>query len=208
MLLRGTWLKWALVATGVLSTGCAGVVGLGVGMAFVGAGALAFTCYDRVSVVVTDRVTGTELCDAKVTFIKGSSKTEATSCYQAALSAGKYRLHVERRGLVPFDVPIEVSESGRCGQTVQTMYVALDRPGAPPQDRVLPPPAPPAPLPPPPAAPSVAPAPGAVPAPSVAPAPGAVPAPSAVPAPNVAPAPSSAPAPSAAPPTTAFPDAP
>lgn len=195
------WVKWLPAIAGVLTMGCAGAIGIGASAAFLGAGMLAFTCYDRVSVVVTDRLTGTNLCDAKVTFIEGDSKTVATSCYQAALSAGKYRLHVERRGLVPYDVPIEVRKEEQCGQSVQTMYVALDRPGTAPQDHVVTAPAAPvttaAPLP---AAPP-APAPAAPPAPAAAP-PVAAPTPSAVPAP----APSAAP--TTTPPAAAFPDAP
>jgi hypothetical protein len=83
---------------------------------------------------VTDRLTGTKLCDAKVTFVKGSSVTEASSCYEAALSAGSYVLRVERPGLERFEEQIEVKEGGKCGQTVQTMFVALDR-----KNRVQPP---------------------------------------------------------------------
>ena len=125
--MQGKWVQWALVATGLAATSCAGVVGAGAVVVVAGAGVLAFTCYDRVSVTVTDRVTGRQLCDAKVRFFDGDSAVEATNCYQAALSAGKYRLHVERPGLLPFDEPIEVSKGGNCGQTVQTMYVALER---------------------------------------------------------------------------------
>jgi hypothetical protein len=107
------------------------VVGAGAGLVVVGAALVGYRCYDRVSVTVTDRVTGQTLCDAKVSFWEGDSETEATSCFQAPLSAGKYRLHVERPGLVPVDVPIEVAKGGDCGQTVQTMYVALERVNAP-----------------------------------------------------------------------------
>ena len=126
--------KVALLAAGLLSTSCAGVVGAGAAVVVVGAGVLGFTCYDRVSVTVTDRLTGTSLCDAKVTFLQGESETAATSCYETALSAGSYTLRVERHGLVTFEQPVNVSEGGACGQTVQTMYVALDR-----QNRVAPP---------------------------------------------------------------------
>jgi len=121
------WAKCALVLAGLLSTSCVGVIGLGTAAVAAGAVAIAYTCYDRVSVTVTDRLTGAQLCDAKVTFIEGTSKTEATSCYQAALSTGKYVLRVERPGLVKFEQPVEVVKGGKCGQTVQTMYVALDR---------------------------------------------------------------------------------
>ena len=200
-------MKWALLATGLLSTSCAGVIGAGAAVVVVGAGVLSFTCYDRVSVTVTDRVTGTKLCDAKVTFLQGKSETVATSCYQAALSAGSYTLRVERHGLVTFQEPIDVSDSGTCGQTVQTMYVALDRktPAAPPQQM----------------APALAPAPVAPPPPVAAP-PVATPPPAVTAPPPVSPPPSGAPAapqaplppapspPPAAPPpaSTAFPDTP
>jgi hypothetical protein len=201
------WANCALVLAGLLSTSCVGVIGLGTAAVAVGAVAIAYTCYDRVSVTVTDRLTGAQLCDAKVTFIEGTSATEATSCYQAALSTGKYVLRVERPGLVKFEQPVEVVKGGKCGQTVQTMYVALDRVnGVQPPQKIAPtagPSAPPPPAPPPaatvtsPSAP--VPPPSAVPAPSApalaAPAPSAVPAPSA-PAPSAVPA-SSAPAPSA-----------
>lgn len=210
--LRST--KWVLVGLGLLSTGCAGFVGVGAGMAIVGAGALAFTCYDRVSVTVTDRLSGTKLCDAKVTFLQGKSETVATSCYQAALSAGKYQLRVERRGLITFEEPVEVTEDGGCGQTVQTIYVALDRKsrGAAPPTAIQAPVSPPLGPPPgmtvtppaaaPPAAAPPAPPPAAPPPAGTAP-PGAV-APSA-PLPAAPPPP-----PAAAPPpaSTAFPDAP
>jgi hypothetical protein len=147
-----SWAKWAFVAAGgLLSTSClAAAIGGGVGVVVVGAGVVAFTCYDRVSVTVTDRLTGTKLCDAKVTFTKGSSETEATSCYQAALSAGKYKMRVERHGLLPFEQPVDVVKSSDCGGTIQTMYIALDRPNrvvapaqvAPPPPAVTPAPAP------------------------------------------------------------------
>lgn len=192
----GSWVKWAFVASaGLLSTSClAAAIGGGVGAVVIGAGVVAYTCYDRVSVTVTDRLTGTSLCDAKVTFRKGTSETEATSCYQAALSAGQYTMRVERHGLLPFEQPVEVVKSHDCGGTIQTMYVALDRPlrVVPPQ-QVTPPPAPAAPAPAPAAAPTPAPAP--VPPPSqVEPAPPA----------SAAPPPGGAPA---VPPAATFPDA-
>lgn len=186
------WAKWLLVATGLATVSCAGVVGAGAAVVVVGAGALAFTCYDRVSVTVTDRVTGRSLCDAKVSFFQGSSETEATSCYQAALSAGKYRLHVERPGLIPFDEPVVVSKGGDCGQTVQTIYVALDRAQSapstatpppptvlPPVNGTVPPSAAPAATTPPAAAPAATTPPAAPPPAPVAPPPAAAPAPSA-----------------------------
>jgi hypothetical protein len=185
-------MKWALVGAGLLSTSCAGVVGAGAAVVMVGAGVLGFACYDRVSVTVTDQLTGTKLCDAKVTFLKGKSETVATSCYEAALSAGSYTLRVERRGLVTFQEPIDVSESGACGQTVQTMYVALDRKNhvAPPRQIA------PAPVAPPPAvtAPPTAAPPAAAPPPAVTAPPAAAP-PPAVTAPPAAGAPSATPAP-------------
>jgi hypothetical protein len=228
MWLRGRYVKLSLVAAGLLSTGCAGAIGAGAAAVFVGAGVLGFTCYDRVSVVVTDGATGTKLCDAKVSFFEGKSETVATSCYQAALSTGKYRLHVERPGLAPFDEPVEVTESASCGQTVQTMYVALDRlnratapqqiqapamrdvrpvngtvappAAAPPQPATPPSTAPPAP----PAAATPAPPPATTAPPKPAPAPPAAPAPpTATAPPKPAPAPPAAPAPA----STAFPDA-
>lgn len=201
--------KWLVAAAGLLATGCAGAIGAGAAVVVVGAGVLTFTCYDRVAVTVTDRVTGTKLCDAKVTFLKGSSETVATSCYQAALSSGNYTLRVERRGLVTFEEPVEVSESGQCGQTVQTMYIALDR-----KNRV-PAPQPIAPVPvaaPPatPATPAAAP-PGAPGGPGGAPAPAAPPPAAPLPAAPPAPpgsAPAPAPAPVPAPASSAFPDTP
>jgi hypothetical protein len=205
--------KWMLVGLGLLSTSCVGVIGAGAVVVAAGAGVVAYTCYDRISVTVTDRLTGTKLCDAKVTFVDGDSETEATSCYQAALSKGKYKLRVERPGLQTFEEPVEVVRGERCGQSVQTMLVALDRVNRPePPQRIAPPPAAPA-LAPPPAAPpptQSAPPPTAPlappPAPQTAPAP-AAPAPAA-PAP-AAPAPAAptpaAPAPAPAAPTPAAP---
>lgn len=215
--------KWLLVAAGLLSTGCAGAIGAGAAVVVVGAGVLGFTCYDRVAVTVTDRLTGTKLCDAKVTFLQGTSKSEATSCYTAALSAGQYTMRVERRGLETFEEPVEVTESGKCGQTVQTMFVALERkqraPGGP-QGAPMPAPVAPPPYTAPPVAPaSTAPSgppvtapPSAAPAtppsaPSSAPLPAAPPAPSSAPLPAAPPAPSGAPA-TPPPASTAFPDAP
>jgi hypothetical protein len=155
-------------------------------------------------VTVTDAATGTPLCDAKVTFLEGSSKIEATSCYEAALSRGKYRLRVERRGLVPYEEPFEVTKSDGCGQSVQTMYVALDRVGhvaaapqavAAPQNGTVPTPALPA---------SASAAPAAAAPASAAPAP-AAPAPPAPTSPATV-SPTSAPI-APAPAATAFPDA-
>jgi hypothetical protein len=208
--LRASSAPWLLMSLGLLSTSCVGALGLGAVAVAAGAGALAYTCYDRVSVTVTDRLTGTKLCDAKVVFKQGSSETEATSCYQAALSKGKYTLRVERAGLEPFEEPIEVVRGENCGQTVQTMLVALDRVNqARPPQRVAPPP--PAVAVPPvqpigpvqpvtsPAllAPSAPATPGAPGAPAGAPTTSAAPVP-APPAPAPAPASSAAPAPPAA----------
>lgn len=190
--------KWALLAVGLLSTGCAGVVGVGAAVVVVGAGVLGFTCYDRVSVTVTDRLTGTKLCDAKVAFLQGKSETVATSCGQAALSAGAYVMRVERPGLETFEQPVEVSESGKCGQTIQTMFVALER-----KNRVTP-------------LQQIAPAPAPMtviteaqpPAVTVPPGVAPVPVPAATPSATPALPPAPPPPPSAAPASTAFPDAP
>src|SRR5215207_776747 len=81
--LRGSSMKWALVALGLLTTSCAGVIGAGAALVVVGAGVLSMACYDRMAVTVTDGLTGTKLCDAKVTFTEDGSVTEATSCYTA-----------------------------------------------------------------------------------------------------------------------------
>lgn len=142
--------RWVALSLGLLSTGCLmGAIAAGTGVVVLGAGVVAFTCYDRINVTVTDRLTGTKLCDAKITFMKGSSVSEASSCGQVALSAGKYKMRVARPGLVPFEQPVEVVRSQDCGGTIQTMYVALERPSyqqAPQQvvpPRQAPPPAPP-----------------------------------------------------------------
>lgn len=174
------WLRASVVAAGLLTSSCLmGGIAAGTGAVLVGAGALAFTCYDRVSVAVTDRLTGVKLCDARVAFVQGSSETVATSCGEAALSPGKYKMRVERTGLLPFEQPVEVVKSSDCGGTVQTMVVALERP-----NRVQPPsvvaPPPVVPAPPPAPTPAVPAPPPAVPAPS--PAVPAVPEPPAPPA--------------------------
>lgn len=169
------WLRASLVAAGLLSTGCLmGGIAAGTGLVAIGGAALAFTCYDRVSVTVTDRLTGTKLCDAKVTFLQASSETVATSCGQAALSPGKYRMRVEQPGFVTFQQPVEVVESQDCGSTTQTMVVALSRPNqpAPPQQVAPPPPAPPS-VPAPPVSAAPAPAPPASEAPPPEPPPSA-----------------------------------
>jgi hypothetical protein len=190
------WLRASVVAAGLLTSSCLmGGIAAGTGALVIGAGALAFTCYDRVSVAVTDRLTGVKLCDARVTFSKGSSEIEATSCGEAALAPGQYRMRVERAGLLPFEQPVEVVKSNDCGGTVQTMVVALERPNLvqPPSVVVPPPAAVPAPPPaapePPPAAPEPPPVVPAAPLPG-APVPDApVPVP-----PPPAPAPTPAPA--------------
>ena len=190
--LWGNWLSWALMAAGLLTTSCAGVIGAGVGAAFVGAGVLSMTCYDRVSVTVTDKVTGTKLCDAKVTFTEDGSETIATSCYQAALSDGQYKMRVERRGLVPYEMPLNIDTGKSCKHAVQTMWVALDRPNLqPPSQQIVPRPSPVAA----PAAPAAAPAPPAAPPPAPAPAPAPTPAPATAPARATPPAPAPTPAP-------------
>jgi len=195
-------LKWAVVTAGLLSTSCAGAIGIGAAVVVIGAGALTFTCYDRVAVTVTDRLTGTKLCDAKVTFLKGTSETVASSCYTAALSSGNYTLRVERPGLVTFEEPVDVSESGQCGQTVQTMYIALDRKNRVQGPEQLTPPAAPVTVLPPKATPGAQGAAPAAPSATTAPS-AAAPLPAAPPPP-----PSAAPAPAPAPASTAFPDAP
>jgi hypothetical protein len=198
-------MKWVVIAAGLLATSCAGVIGAGAAVVVVGAGVLTFTCYDRVAVTVTDRVTGTKLCDAKVTFLQGTSETVATSCYQAALSSGSYTLRVERRGLETFEEPVEVSESGQCGQTTQTMYIALDRKNRVQGPAQVAPPAAPVTVPPAPAQPAapVGPAPAST---TPAAPPATAPLPPAPPPPSSGAAP--APAPSPKPAATAFPDAP
>jgi hypothetical protein len=213
-------MKWALVALGLLTTSCAGAIGAGAALVVVGAGVLSMACYDRMAVTVTDGLTGTKLCDAKVTFTEGSSVTEATSCYTAALSTGRYTLRVERPGLMPYEAPVEINTGSKCRHAVQTVYVALERPDRQQGPQLIGPPAP-APAVPLPAAPP-APAgattalPSAPPAPAgtttVSPAAPASAAPATAPpppsAPSAAPAAPSAAPPPLSPPATAFPDAP
>lgn len=204
----GAGVKWLLVGLGLATTSCAGAIGAGAAAVVVGAGVLAMTCYDRVAVTVVDQATGNQLCDARVTFWEGSSKTEATSCYTAALTTGKYTLKVERPGLVPYAVPVEVSTGSKCLHAVQTIYVAMERAGAQRGPQQVSPPAVPAA----PAAPS-APAPAATPPVATPPAatpPVATPPDSATPptpgdAPAPAPSSGSIPA-TPSPASTAFPD--
>jgi hypothetical protein len=115
----------ALSAASVL--GCAGAIAAGSTVALVGAGVVASRCYDRVEVMVTDQLTGTRLCDAEVSF-KGDSTIEANSCHHAALTSGKYTLHVSRPGLRPMEMPVTVDTGEKCQHRVQTIYVALERP--------------------------------------------------------------------------------
>jgi hypothetical protein len=214
-------MKWALVALGLLTTSCAGAIGAGAALVVVGAGVLSMACYDRMAVTVTDGLTGTKLCDAKVTFTEGSSVTEATSCYTAALSTGRYTLRVERPGLMPYEAPVEINTGSKCRHAVQTVYVALERPDRQQGPQLIGPPAPapavPLPAAPPPPAGATTVLPSAPPTPAgattvspAAPASAVPPTapPSAAPAAPAAPsaAPPAPPAPS--PPATAFPDAP
>ncbi len=191
--LRGSSLKWVLVALGLLTTSCAGAIGAGAALVVVGAGVLSMACYDRMQVTVTDALTGTKLCDAKVTFTEDGSVTEANSCFTAALSTGKYTMRVERKGLVPYEAPIEINTGSKCRHAVETIYVALDRPNRQqPAQVIAPPPA--------------APATPAVPLPAAPAAPpGATMAPA--PANPASPAPTRSPA-TPAPATSAFPDSP
>jgi hypothetical protein len=115
----------ALSAACVL--GCASAIAAGSTVALVGAGMVASRCYDRVEVMVTDQLTGTRLCDAAVSFT-GDSTIEANSCHHAALTSGKYTLHVSRPGLRPFEMPVTVDTGKKCQHQVQTIYVALERP--------------------------------------------------------------------------------
>jgi hypothetical protein len=199
-------MKWVLVALGLLTTSCAGAIGAGAALVVVGAGVLSMACYDRMAITVTDGLTGTKLCDAKVTFTEDGSVTEATSCYTAALSTGKYQLRVERPGLLPYEAPVEINTGSKCRHAVQTIYVALERPnrqqgpqliGPPPATAPVAPAAPLPAAPPPPAGATTVPPPAAtVPA-----------APSATPAPAAPAAPAAPPAAAPPPATTAFPDA-
>jgi hypothetical protein len=202
-------LQWALLGAGLLTTSCAGVVGAGAAVVVVGAGVLSMTCYDRVSVTVTDQLTGTKLCDAKVTFHEGSSVTEATSCYQAALATGQYTMRVERRGLVSYEVPVSIDTGKSCKHAIQTLWVALDRPNLQTQPKQITAPArpmPPARSAPPAPASAIAPEPPPAPAPAPATTPTPTPAPGSTPAP--APAPSAAPPPVSVPAEGTFPAAP
>lgn len=188
------WSRVLFIGLGLLSSGCLmGGIALGTGVVAVGAGVVAFTCYDRVNVTVTDRLTGVKLCDAKVVFTQGSSEVEATSCGQAALSAGKYKMRVERPGLVPFEQPVDVVRSEDCGSTTQTMFVALDRPNFQQAPQQVAPPPREAPAPP---ATAVAEPPPPAPAATPAPAPEPPPPPAAEPPPPPAVEPAPAPAPS------------
>lgn len=197
--LRVRWLSWALLGAGLLTTSCAGVVGAGAAVVVVGAGVLSMTCYDRVSVTVTDRLTGTPLCDAKVTFHEGSSVTEASSCHQAALATGQYKMRVERPGLVSYEVPVTIDTGKSCKHAVQTLWVALDRPNLQTQPTHIAP----APAAPPTAAPPQAPVAAPVPAPAAPPGPAPAPATAPAPAPPAAPAPAPPAAPAPAPPAPA-----
>lgn len=198
-------MKWVLVALGLLTTSCAGAIGAGAALVVVGVGVLSMACYDRMAVTVTDALTGTKLCDAKVTFTEDGSVTEATSCYSAALSTGKYQLRVERKGLVPYEAPVEINTGSKCRHAVQTIYVALERPNSQRAPQMIGPPAAPLPAAPLPAAPPAPPG-AATQAPSSPPPPTAVPpaAPTTPTTPAPAPPPQAAPAPA----TSAFPDTP
>jgi hypothetical protein len=183
------------------ATGCvAAAAGAGAAVVFGGAAALTSTCYDRVSLRLSDAASGQVTCGARVSAVDaGGSEVVFKSCYHAAVPRGTWTVRAEVPGYATAKTPLIVPEGSRCDPAVQTIELTIAPVGyqsaAPPA-----PPAPPAPS----ARPAIPAAPSA--APSVAPPvpSSAAPPASAVPSASTPPAPAPPPAPAAAP-TGAFP---
>lgn len=184
-------------------TGCvAAAAGAGAAVAFGGAAALTSSCYDRVSLRLTDAVSGQLTCAARVTAVDpGGSELVFRSCYHAAVPRGKWTVRAALPGYATATTPLIVPGESHCDPAVQSIELTIAPAGyRPPQPAPAPAPSPVISATPP-AAPA-APPPATDPSPA---APSAVPTPSASsPAPPVSAQPPAAP-PSAAPPPGAFP---
>jgi hypothetical protein len=180
------------------ATGCvAAAAGAGAAVAFGGAAALTSTCYDRVSLRLTDAASGQVTCGARVSAVNaGGSEVVFKSCYHAAVPRGTWTVRAELPGYATAKTPLIVPDGSRCDPAVQTIELTIAPVGY--QSPAPPPPPAPSPRPAITAAPPAAPS-----APPPAPSPAAPPA-SALPSASTPPAPAAAPAPSA-PPTGAFP---
>jgi len=186
---RSQWLglAWVLLA----SSGCiAAAAGAGTAAVFGSAAALTSSCYDRVSLRLTDAASGQVTCTARVSAVSTSgSELTFGSCYHAAVPPGAWKVRAELAGYTTASTPLTVPVESQCNPAVQTIELTIA-----PSGYQQPPPVPPTP-----AAPAVAAPPPVVPsAPTTAPPPSAE-----VPPPP--PPVSASPAPSAVPPTGSFP---
>jgi hypothetical protein len=180
------------------ATGCvAAAAGAGAAVVFGGAAALTSTCYDRVSLRLTDAASGQITCGATVSAVNAhGSEVVFKSCYHAAVPRGTWTVHAQLPGYTTAKTPLIVPAESHCDPAVQTIELTIAPLGYQP-----PPPAlPPAPAPRPTVTAAASAAPSTAP-PALSPA-----APPASAAPSFSPPPASATPPSpAAPPTGAFP---
>lgn len=222
----GSSLVRAGLGLGLLSvTGCvAAAAGAGTTVAFGSAAALTASCYDRVSLSLTDAVSGQRSCVAKVSAVDADgSEVDFNSCYHAAVPPGAWTVRAEQPGYAAATTRLIVPEESSCNPAVQSIELTIAPAGfvrpvaapAPAERTTSAPPAsaPTAPATSAPAAPPAsaptgqpAPAPATTPSPSPTPTTGPVPAPhNTPPAPTPAPVSTPTAAPSAPAPTTPAP---
>ena len=193
-----------LLPLALAATACvAAAAGAGAAVAFGGAAALTSSCYDRVSLRLTDGVSGQVTCSARVSAVnRGGSELVFRSCYHAAVPPGEWTVRADLPGYATATTPLIVPVESQCDPAVQTIELTIAPAGyRPPEPQRSPAPAP-------------TPTPTSTPSPTVPAAPSAAPAvpsasSSAAPLPSAGASspssPSPVPPPSAAPPTGAFP---
>ncbi|MDQ2647416.1 MAG: hypothetical protein M3020_26675, partial [Myxococcota bacterium] len=108
-------------------TGCvAAAAGAGAAVAFGGAAALTSSCYDRVSLRLTDAVSGQLTCAARVTAVDaGGSELVFRSCYHAAVPRGKWTVRAELPGYATATTPLIVPDESHCDPAVQSIELTI-----------------------------------------------------------------------------------
>lgn len=124
--MRALLLSLALALSGCTAFG----IGAVTASVVIGAGVLASSCYDHVSVSVRD-ARGVQVCDARVVAVRDDgSQTVLPPCYAAALTAGNWQIRAERGGRSA-STTLLIPEERECGRYVQRVELTISETAAP-----------------------------------------------------------------------------
>lgn len=127
-----------VLVAALLLLGCAGFIGAGVTVAFLGAAALGLKCDDPLDVTVFDGVTGERTCDADVIATdEDGSERRLQPCYAAELGEGTWTVRAALEGRQPAYSRVVVGARGRvCDRAVHSVELTLAAPATSPPRRV------------------------------------------------------------------------